>query len=196
VQRVHETSVEAQAELEAEVKRLQEEVYHDALEQLADRQSEVQVLELVARLEELEAGSNLYKDALTQAAAENARLMEHSAVIEAQLCNKLQEVEQRMEKTSSAMEQACKDLEQSRSDAHASSTAAEHQLAAAKSKIEMLSCALKGTEQELSVLLTKTEDDHATRSQELAELLAGAHRAPQSEVAQLTELKALLHKLK
>jgi hypothetical protein len=37
------------------------------------------------------------------------------------------------------------------------------------------------------VLLTKTEDDHATWSQELAELLA---------VAQLTELKALLHKLK
>ena len=154
-------------------------MYHDALEQLADRQSEVQVLEIVARLEELEAGSNLFKDALTQAAAEKARLMEHSAVIEEQLCNKLQEAEQRMEKTSSVMEQACKDLEQSRSDAHASSAAAEHQLAAAKSKIKILSCALKGTEQELSVLLTKTEDDHATRSQELAELLAGAHRAPQ-----------------
>jgi hypothetical protein len=68
---------------------MQEEVYHDVLEQLADRQSEVQVLEIVARLEELEAGSNLYKDDLTQAAAEKARLMEHSSVIEAQLCNKL-----------------------------------------------------------------------------------------------------------
>ena len=46
------------------------------------------------------------------------------------------------------------------------------------------------------MLLTKTEDDNATWSHELAELLAGAHRASQSEVAQLTELKALLYKIK
>ena len=54
----------------------------------------------------------------------------------------------------------------------------------AHAEIEMLSRALTGTKQELSLIRTRTQNDIATRSQELAD--------SQSEVAQLTRLKAQL----
>jgi chromosome segregation ATPase len=89
------------------------------------------------------------------------------------------------------LEQAYADLQKSRSETQAASDAAEQQLAASNSKIEMLSCALKGTEKDKERALDAISNMYQDTDKRLKALSSGAAAMPLSDAGSLSRIATL-----
>ena len=171
-----------------ELKRLSAQ-HRETKEMLADRQSEVaQLTELKAQLEGQVSGfygklarteqelCKTQNDLATRAQelADSQSEVSQLAELKAQLEGQVMGTEQELSKTQEELGARSGELD-------AASNQYTQALMQAHGEIEMLSSALKGTEHELSLLRTKTQNES---SQELAD--------SQSEVAKLIRLKAQL----
>ena len=125
-----------------------------------------------------------------QADAEKTRLMEHAGAVKAQLCGKLQQAEKRVHDLTSTIEQIQAELQTAKEDAVAASEDAERELMAAKSQIEMLSSALKGTEQDKEQALDAISNMYQHTDKQL-KAMAGAGAAPVADAGSLSRIATL-----
>ena len=125
-----------------------------------------------------------------QAETEKMRLQEHAAAVKTELCEKMQQVEERAEELSSSLEQARAEHANASQNAETESQDAQRLLTEATSKIEMLSSALKGTEHDKALALAAISNMYEHTDQQL-KAMAGANTAPVADSASLSRLATL-----
>jgi myosin protein heavy chain len=123
--------------------------------------------------------------------ADSARITEHADAVKAQLCDKLHEAERQQDSLASSLQHARDEHEKQCAAANAAREEVEQQLAAAESKIEMLSNALKGTEEEKAAALAAISNMYQQTDEQLKAMAAGVQAAPHSDSASRARIATL-----